>query len=322
MVNKKRHRSLIIFGVLLGVLIAVLFLFIYIFLSKSIWDFNARVNIALNSKPVIIFSYDPNRKTLNGLAIPSDINVETVFGYGIYRMDKLFRLDEQEKKNGQLFTKTLSKLIGIPIDAYIKIDNWPGFMNENLSKEDFIRLKNYLNSISLPMTSMRSSRHDTNFISDFIRGILLNFGIKTNNVAFINLKNYRVFSSENSSGEEHKLADIEKLDETLKNYFYEEKITDENLNIEILNSTEKEGLAEIAARVATNIGGKVINTGNFNEPVFKCSLYTSQENKISYTVTKLKLIFNCNVLTNIPEESRADISLVLGSEYQQVDLKN
>lgn len=321
MANKRKENQRLYFIAfcLIAILLVVAPLAV-VFISGSMWDKGRKINIVIDAKPLLLLSYDLNGKSLNALAIPADVSTDTVLGYGTYRLDKLYKLDQQERKNGRLFTATISKLFGIPVDAYIHADGWPEFSDEKLSKEDFVRLKNELNTFNKPFGSLRSVNQNTNHYTDVIKGMIINFEVKTNNISFINLSNSSVYNGD--SANEAKTVDTEKLDEILKNYFNEQNITGENLNIEVLNATKTAGLAEKAARLVNNIGGIVINTGNFYKYVDQCEIYSGLVNKNSYTVLKLKEIFDCRLNVAALEGSRADISLVLGSRYREEFYKN
>ncbi|MBI3981081.1 LytR C-terminal domain-containing protein, partial [Candidatus Microgenomates bacterium] len=110
-------------------------------------------------------------------------------------------------------------------------------------------------------------------------------------------------------------AQPEVLDNELHNLFNEEGIIKERLKSEILNSTDEPGLAEKAARIVTNLGVQVINTGNFNSPISYCLIYTAKEDVSSYTVSRLATIFHCQIKETVLPESRADLSIMVGKEY-------
>ena len=119
-----------------------------------------------------------------------------------------------------------------------------------------------------------------------------------------------------------------RLDQFIQSRFEDSKLKDEGLGIGILNATDHPGLAEKAARVVTNIGGRVILTGNLEERQHNSFVL----GKDGYTQTRLSQVFapaciqtswplglfrsgGCFLQSDSFNFSRAEVTIVLGEDY-------
>ena len=96
---------------------------VYTSISKSVWDGENQFNIAINSQPVLVVSFNPAEKSLNVLVIPDGTFIETIHGYGPYRVESIYRLGELNKNGGELLSGSLQEYLGVPIDAYASMGN-------------------------------------------------------------------------------------------------------------------------------------------------------------------------------------------------------
>jgi hypothetical protein len=112
--------------------------------------------------------------------------------------------------------------------------------------------------------------------------------------------------------------DTERLDRIISQFFTDEQIKKEDLTIAVLNKTEKIGLANKAAKLISNIGGRVINVGAQTKNVDKkdnCEIKSEKKYKNFYTVKKLSKIFNCQWTGEPDSEQRSMVVILLGVDY-------
>ena len=81
------------------------------------------------------------------------------------------------------------------------------------------------------------------------------------------------------------------IDSLLEGIFFEPKVRKEKIPIEVLNATAVPGLAQEAARVITNIGGKVVRVEKGEEKVLRSQLKGGKKEFKSFTFLKIKEIF-------------------------------
>jgi hypothetical protein len=106
-----------------------------------------------------------------------------------------------------------------------------------------------------------------------------------------------------------------RLDRIIAKYFQDEKIREEGLALEVVNATNHSGLAARAARIISNMGGRVIAMRDWDLRNEKCSLRSGQKNLSSYTLKKLVKVFDCQFDGEDLGSSRAEMIIILGEDY-------
>lgn len=317
--RKSNRAGIMVLTVSITFLICV-FVFWFQAGLQSLWQKNQRVNVLVFTKPVFVVSYDLKNNSINAVAIPADISLETTKGYGNYRLDKLLRLDDQEKQNGRLLMSSISKLLGIPIDGYIDDQKTLKDISADLDKDQFIKLHYGIIGLNQLFSGIKSNSVNNIYsIIDNLKCYLVNQRIKGGKIGFINLGLTSAYLKINGGDEtQFNTLDLQRLDEVLKDYFNEDEISNENYNIEVLNSTSESGLAEDVARLITNIGGKIVNTDNSSEKNYTgCKLFTDEKVKKTTTYRRLKKLFSCRDGEGILNNSRADLSMIIGVNFKK-----
>jgi len=106
------------------------------------------------------------------------------------------------------------------------------------------------------------------------------------------------------------------LDFLSKGLFKETNFVKEHLLIEVLNGTEKQGLAGRVARLITNLGGEVVTIGNSSQKINQCRIEGESRILQSFTAKRLGQIFDCQ-MAKPAEDSRADLRVIIGQNYWQ-----
>jgi hypothetical protein len=97
--------------------------------------------------------------------------------------------------------------------------------------------------------------------------------------------------------------------------FKDNTIITENLNIQIINTTDIPGLGKQLERVIVNQGGNVISVTNSREPVKKSKIqYIGEKN---YTVGKFTSLFDLSA-EKIENKSIADLIIIIGEDYKKI----
>lgn len=251
--------------------------------SSSFWRIYRANFIVTGGKPTLkIISLSPDKSFLS--LLPENRVVEVTRGFGKYELGKIRRLGEGEGNKGSaLLRETVQENYSLPILGY--------FDGDNLIQEEKILLKpQYL--FLLYRTWKGKIR------TDLKREDLVVLWFK----AFFTSKDRYQFINYNED-------DFTPL-------FKDQKVRDESLAIEILNSTGQDGLAKKASLILENIGGRVIRLSDFESKYENCQiLLNNRRYKNSYTLNLLKKTFNCWVGTRGKEEERSDITIILGEDY-------
>lgn len=99
----------------------------------------------------------------------------------------------------------------------------------------------------------------------------------------------------------------------LARFFKDSRVRGESLSVAVVNSTKHLGLAQFASTLIENCGGRVIKVADSEENILGCRVVTRENNR-SYTRTWLSLVFGCEE-QYVPDDGRADLTLILGEEY-------
>ena len=319
-IRKKKKGSLkrwfFVFGAICFIFFVGKLVFSY---QKRIWK-KGRLNFVLASKPVLFFSLSPEEKSLTIVKIPQETYVEATRGFGTYKIESVYPLGELEKKGGELLAETTQEFLGIPVEAHIKIISNFEFRNSKLDEEGFIDLKRQIASWGVllkPRKVFQFLKEDLKTNLGYWDIIKTWFSFKKVNIGkifFIDLGEQRVFSEFSlADGGKGKKGDPLLVDDVLQEFFFESEIRKEEVSIEILNGTDHSGLAQKAARIVSNIGGKVIRVGDNEEKVKKCQLKAGKQMFKSFTFLKIKKIFDCQVL----EKEGLDLIVIIGDDYQR-----
>lgn len=89
----------------------------------------------------------------------------------------------------------------------------------------------------------------------------------------------------------------------------------EALSLAVLNATNESGLAQKTANFLEVSGARVIQVADSADEEKKCKIFFAKR-KESYTLFWLRSVYLCSVSEIDQENSRADITLILGEEYR------
>jgi len=309
-IKKKKNKAwLILFLIFLFLFSLSFFVFkIYHSLAKSLWDGQNQFNVVINSQPVNLVSFNPLEEKINLLLIPNGTFIETIHGYGPYRIESVYKLGELKGNGSELLTGSLQDSFGLTVDGLLKgADNeW----QKNGLKNNL--LNQFFNSFA----------HDKK--TNLSRWDLLRLWwrikmIREDKITLIDLSETSVSQEVDlPDGTKAMKVDTERLDRIISQFFADEKIKKEDLTIAVLNKTEKIGLANKAAKLISNIGGRVVNIGVQIPDTDKkdgCELKSEKKYKNSYTVKKLSKIFNCQWVGESDDKQRSMVVILLGNDY-------
>lgn len=276
------------------------------------WDGKSNINIVVKSGTINVLSYNPHTQEIIILNIPDEVYLNLALGFGTYPARSIYKLGEGEKVpiGPRLLKETMSQTFGVPIDNYILI------RQESVSDLEKLIIdirQNPLTSISL----ISISNTDLTPL-EYLNFVIKVRGVRADRVKVVDLKNSSITKSQLLSDGSRALSfDPVRLDRLIQDEFTDARLNDESLSVAILNGTNHPRLAENAARLITNMGGRVVSVSNSQNKYSKS--YVLGES--SYTNSRLGQIFTicsqCDI--NDPEtvSSRAQITVILGEDYYQ-----
>ena len=301
--NKNEKAPLKLIGVIIFVVLIILtgfLVFFFNFLRKG------RTTLVLVGSSATVVSLDNEKDSLTIVPLPQNIYLELAGGKGNLTVQSLFKFDLLSKQKGLLFIRTLREFLGIPIDGWInigenfEISNQEQFLNIQKKQLSLFNLKNLL-----PISKKQYFFYKIG-------------NIRKDKITVIDLTESNIFQKETlPDGSQVLKTDADKLDSLLQEQFFEKKILEENLSMAVLNSGRTQGLASRAARIIGNSGGKVVIVGDSPTKMVDCTINVAKKNKKTYTVSRYKKIFSCEINNNPSEENRVDITITLGTAYEK-----
>jgi len=261
-----------------------------------------RVSLVFISQPIVVASLEPG-KNLTLLALPDNLYLEVPGGLGNYRLGSVYQLGELEEKGGggELLVKTISNYLALFIDGYVEIST--------ADKDHLLG--------QLPLLLFKKGK------TNLERWRLFKFWwqaerLRQDKIKYISLKETKILKKEKLPDDTEILTTENfRLDELMGKYFVDSQVKKEALKIEILNAAGRPGLAKKMARLVTNLGAEVINVGNYSVQ-YQTSSIKYQEKTIEkkYTLQKLEKILQVKAKREELGESRADILILVGKDYQ------
>lgn len=250
-----------------------------------------------------IITLDANENKVFMVKLPLEAEILVPQGFGRHKLSAVYALGALTKPraNLDLTAQTVSKLLAVPIDGYIVTDD-AGLGQINQYLGDGWRMVRLLPNL---FTEIRRS-------------------IKTN-LTFPSLLRVGQFvwsarlSEDAWCVSEEELFDWQHLDLELAKHFTDLRIVEERLKIQILNATEKQGLATHVGRYVTNLGGDVIIISNFERTDVKQSFIIAADQE-THTVKRLTEVLRIEGVGPPASESpqasrageRADLTIILG----------
>lgn len=277
---------------------------------KSSWNKKTNLNIAVKtSNNWSVFNLNSNDKTLTVIKIPSQLPVE---------------VPEDPYKAALSFRE----LLAVPVIRY-----W--VFEDQKSPEKLI--DGLRSNLPMVLSDIRESKTDLS-PKEMFTTIFTIRSLRFDKVKYIDLSQSDVTDWVVKGGKRVLTIDQGSLDHFLTEYTTDPKLNAERLTIAVINATDHPGLAEKAARLITNIGGRVVLTASSQNKSDK-TLVLGKKSITSDTLyslfnlscVKSSYIFgliqkdNCAKLASTIGDTgsdvnltRADITVVLGEDYYQL----
>ncbi len=170
----------------------------------------------------------------------------------------------------------------IPVDVFVETES--DFSSE--SKSIFLKM----------LFNKRSLESSLNVL-DLFKLSIFSFGVDGENFSYQNIES----------------DSIDELNGLSSSEFVDETMSQDKVNIQVINSTEIGGLGNKIAKTITNLGGNVVLVNSSKDEVGESVIYYQEE---SYTVKKLSKVLN--IKTEKHETSSiADIIVVLGKDQEE-----
>ncbi|PIV01681.1 hypothetical protein COS55_01485 [Candidatus Shapirobacteria bacterium CG03_land_8_20_14_0_80_40_19] len=275
----KRHLNLyFVLVIVVGVFFFAGLRYGKIIKNSPFWYFG-RINFALlGNQSVSIFSLEGNEARL--LEFSPQEKIDLPRGFGEYELRKIYQLGELEKRGGQLSLETFQNSLNFPVVGY--------FYQDDLKFGNYTLLSDFKKIIG---RSIRKKIKTNLNLTD-----LLILYFRTKRISPLLFKKFEYRSE-------------------MDDFFKDEQIRREALAVEILNGTQHQGLAQKAAELWENLGGRIIRVADHSEQLSQSLLIARGESNKSYSYEIMKHFFKPDCRDLNGEENRADMTLILGDDY-------
>lgn len=283
---------------------------------QRIWDGRGRITFALqmlevdsDSADVYVVSYLPNDERLSVVSFPREMKIETVGGYGLWKVDSIYPLGELEGSGGELLRRSLGQFLGVAIDGWLVLDVGGVEINRD-NVRSFVRA-------ALGKSILGGAR--TNFSYWDVVKVWKGIGsVRIDHIDFVDLGRIGVLDEQlQPDGSRVFVVLPERLDEIAQRLFLHPQIISERLTFSVVNSTNHRGLGQRASRIIKNTGGDVVSVSDTSEPLELTTItVTSKELLESYSVKKLAQIFaKAQAKVGDTASRRADVIVTVGEDY-------
>ncbi len=242
----------------------------------STWDGDSPLNLVVKMDGVYLLSYQPNGKSLTVFKFPGEIYMDTPYNFGKWPIRSIYDLGQAEKPpmGAKLLKDSIGSVFNLAVDGYIITDG---------SSTNFPNLIDRERGSLLPGIDLLSKTQTDLNIPEFLRVWLSIKGVRTDKLKIVDLEKSDLTKwLLLPDGSRVITLDQMKLDQFEEGRFENANIKDEGLSIGIFNATDDSGLAEKAAKIITNMGGRVIFTSNAPEKAIRSTILAKKSYTLRY----------------------------------------
>lgn len=278
--------------------------------SAKLYGKTWRTAVLLRTQPLVLVVLPGQQEEMvRILTLPPDAYTTVPYGYGPYRLEAVWRLQELEKK-AYLVTDTVGDTLGINISGtlqYPPVTDLGGGGNQDL----LMRLKQLFSWTSIVLNKNPT---DLNLVDRFYLTLKLNF-TRSDKFDVMSLHNLAIFKKEGIPGDTTaKVIDFALLDMQIEQFLEDTEVRTEGLNAEVQNTTSTPGVGQLFARYITHLGGKVISVTTSEKSVGNCDVLANKKLRYNKIVQYLKSAFNCTVVFR-EHETGIDITVSVGDSF-------
>lgn len=300
-------------------MVVILLFFIGIKINReiktSIWDKKSRLNIVINSDPVIFFSLDPERKKITVIKFSTNDYEEVSGGYGNSKINSLWKLGVIEKKDGKILANSVQSALGSPVDGWIgKSSSWRiKKISEDLISTKIKEISNFGFLYKIIKETKLNKNIKTNLTTvDLIKIWLTIKEIRSDKIFYIDLGEKKLTTKMTlPDGTKVETIDKNKVDADLNIYLKDNKIEEEGFSLEVKNGTKIPGLGSKLSRILSSLGSQIIKVENSPESD-KTICLSGEKLMNSYTLKRIINLTNCLVEKSNTKE--AEIIIILGKD--------
>ncbi|OIP03050.1 hypothetical protein AUK18_02625 [Candidatus Beckwithbacteria bacterium CG2_30_44_31] len=248
--------------------------------KASQWDGQDQFGWVIQTEEIRVKIIIPSQKKLVTLIIPNNTIVKVGFGFGEYRINKVYELGKLANQAGKVLTRTIQEFLGVGIKG------WQVGTKSNLSWWDNFRLK-WLETFAVNQTKVVELKDKPSWQAEQLSdGSLI----------------YRVNQVW--------------LDELVHQEIFDQEVSQEGLTVAVLNASGVDGVANDISRLISNLGIEVRLVSNLAAQE-RSEVVISQKSQKD-TKTLKKIIGSLGIDTvRVGDilEQRSDMVVIIGRDY-------
>lgn len=255
-----------------------------------------RFNFAIAGNNTALVSLNILKKSAVFLKFPDNLYMsEVAFGYGKYSVSSVYSAGQLDRRGGETLSQTLAEYVGVPLSGYVYLKENGQTLKKVILSKDFL-----------------VSQSNISFL-DKLQIMYLVFNLRDDKIKEINLDKY---SSPLVLADGSVASSLEKdeLDNFFDGLFLENSLQDEDLRLEVINTTKVFGLGSRVSRTLSNMGIAVVNVDSSSLLLPNCKIEASPKALNSKTVLRIAGIYGCSV-SKTETESRAEVRVFVGVDY-------
>jgi len=299
-------------GFFVGIVVCLCLLVVAVLRMSAPHDYLSRYSVVVDASPVEVWSLDPVAGTMVVLTIPSDTTIETLYGYGMYTLDALWKLGNIENKAGTIVADSLSDALGLSIPWYIA----PSSQDIQWTSTD----NNYGSSLFsyANVTKKLFGQYRTNMPF----GVWMAFvnavsGARVEQKHVLSFGHDQIAYQEDlPDGSTRFVLDRTRIDYYLNSVFTSEAFRKENVSVTLFNTSDVPLIGNRAARFLANEGIMVASIGNDPVQTKTCVMRGQTAALASKTAIEVARLFRCT-REKISAEDRSDLMVYLGTDFAE-----
>ncbi|OGY23280.1 MAG: hypothetical protein A2Y57_03665 [Candidatus Woykebacteria bacterium RBG_13_40_7b] len=278
--------------------------------SKEI-DYSYRVNFLILSdrdqrQEFGLLSYQEKEKDLDFFYINKKIY------YNLPRVgwSNFGNLYEKEGLDG--LAQGVEGSLALPLDGYLEVSEENFDLSES-SLSKYVAQGGFIGGLSKIVDAKGIADHANSSLSwkELLSIYFKLAKVNNDNFSYNKLSDFTM--DEIRDGTKYLSLDTKRLDNFIVENLSDPALTEEGASVEVQNGTNASGLATLASRFITNLGGRVVLAGNADEKIQETLIYKySSKPKL---ISRLKGILPYKLEDKVGENAGSDFLIILGKDF-------
>lgn len=264
-------------------------------ISASKWNDRMPYAAAINTTVPIVVVFNKDIGEVVVLTVPGDILIPEDGKAGDVNAD-----------DGQELTKTLTGVLGLDVRNYVILKDKTEAQTAEIAYRDFTSVSTLIKIVTGRNGPGVGSTNVTRI--DLLR---LWWQVKSSGIKSPKVIDLVQFSQDISPQKTH--FDRELFHLAVDKYFGIAGVADQNIKVEIKNSSGVVGAGQIGSEIASSLGFNVIRVETGEAKIVKCNISGGPKN--SAASLYLANIFSCDIVSSLSGTQSAPITVDLGSDF-------